>query len=211
MRALGLGLLLSFAVVFSAGCGAPADGGSCDAASKGFVDCEIGGFKCQPGQYCGRNDVGAPLCTNGCLSDANCGCGQTCTTPAGQSVGVCSLPMKAPAGPSCGDGVCNGSETTKTCPADCVAPPPPPTNHCGDGVCSGSESEINCPADCPDVARCGRNCQSYDFFGCFAAGALQSCYDRCALATAAQELQFSNCAAISTTSCNVSCLGKLPQ
>jgi len=46
----------------------------------------------------------------------------------------------------CGDGVCRASETTATCPADCVAV-------CGDAVCTGNESSATCPQDC--VEGCG--------------------------------------------------------
>jgi hypothetical protein len=48
----------------------------------------------------------------------------------------------------CGDGVCNGTETSVTCPADC------PTSVCGDGVCNGTETSVTCPADCP-TSVCG--------------------------------------------------------
>lgn len=41
---------------------------------------------------------------------------------------------------SCGDGVCNGSENSATCPSDCP--------WCGDGVCNGNESSATCPDDC---------------------------------------------------------------
>src|SRR5690242_6609246 len=40
----------------------------------------------------------------------------------------------------CGDHVCNGGETAKSCPADCAP--------CGDGVCSAGENATSCPLDC---------------------------------------------------------------
>jgi len=48
--------------------------------------------------------------------------------------------------PSCGDGVCNGSENAASCPGDC------PTK-CGDGLCTGSENASTCAGDCPQT--CG--------------------------------------------------------
>lgn len=47
--------------------------------------------------------------------------------------------------PWCGDGSCNGNETTASCPQDCGT-------LCGDGVCNGTESYATCPQDC---AVCG--------------------------------------------------------
>lgn len=49
--------------------------------------------------------------------------------------------------PACGDGVCNGTETYATCPADC---PPPPEPVCGDGRCDADETWQTCPADCDE-------------------------------------------------------------
>jgi hypothetical protein len=46
--------------------------------------------------------------------------------------------------PFCGDLICNGSETSLSCPGDCGPPPPV----CGDGTCNGSETKVSCPADC---------------------------------------------------------------
>jgi hypothetical protein len=69
---------------------------------------------------------------------------------------------------------------------------------------------LTCPKDCPNVTGCRQECESYDFFSCFGAGELQTCYDRCAIASAAQITQFDNCAGTATTSCDTSCLSKLP-
>ena len=52
--------------------------------------------------------------------------------------------------PVCGDGVCEGSETEATCPADCTG-----EWVCGDGVCEGPETETTCPADCSSGPDCG--------------------------------------------------------
>ena len=43
---------------------------------------------------------------------------------------------------TCGDGTCDGDETTASCAADC----PPPCN--GDGVCDADENFGTCPTDC---------------------------------------------------------------
>ncbi len=52
----------------------------------------------------------------------------------------------------CGDGTCDGPETSANCPADCksVAPKPssPAQGKCGDGVCDGPETSANCSVDC---------------------------------------------------------------
>jgi hypothetical protein len=46
-------------------------------------------------------------------------------------------------GVGCGNGVCEGPESSSTCPSDCGAVP-----LCGDGVCGKDENPCNCPADC---------------------------------------------------------------
>ncbi|HRR48723.1 MAG TPA: fibronectin type III domain-containing protein [Bacteroidales bacterium] len=49
--------------------------------------------------------------------------------------------------PRCGDRICNGTETCKTCPKDCgICPPPAP--YCGDGSCNGTETCKICQKDC---------------------------------------------------------------
>ena len=45
----------------------------------------------------------------------------------------------------CGDNICNGNETTLSCPVDC------PSSVCGDGICNASETSYSCPSDCPLV------------------------------------------------------------
>ena len=47
-------------------------------------------------------------------------------------------------GPVCGDGTCNGNETINTCAQDCGGT----TAQCGDGNCNGGETATSCPADC---------------------------------------------------------------
>lgn len=46
------------------------------------------------------------------------------------------------ASPTCGDGLCSGTETHENCPDDCAAP------SCGDGVCDFDEDESRCADDC---------------------------------------------------------------
>ncbi len=51
----------------------------------------------------------------------------------------------------CGDGICNGGETTAACQQDCPASPA-----CGDNACNGSETCSTCSADCGACpATCG--------------------------------------------------------
>ena len=49
---------------------------------------------------------------------------------------------------SCGDNVCDSSETKESCPDDC-----PTSTRCGDAQCSAGETRANCPSDC--IASCG--------------------------------------------------------
>ncbi len=44
---------------------------------------------------------------------------------------------------TCGDGFCNNGETCATCQLDCGV-----CDLCGDGVCTGQETCANCPGDC---------------------------------------------------------------
>lgn len=55
---------------------------------RGFTD-GCSGSTCQPGQYCNAEGAGFDECTNGCLSDTNCACNQTCQKSPGEQVGVC--------------------------------------------------------------------------------------------------------------------------
>jgi len=51
----------------------------------------------------------------------------------------------------CGDGLCDGYETTANCPADCAAGA---AAACGNGTCEVSETNTSCPADCT-ITTCG--------------------------------------------------------
>ncbi len=69
----------------------------------------------------------------------------------GSEVGGC--PSDCGAAAACGDNQCNGGETVATCPNDCQA-----SAACGDGACNGSETTANCPGDCTTgggTAQCG--------------------------------------------------------
>ncbi len=56
------------------------------------------------------------------------------------------IPQVGPAAARCGDGVCGGSESCKTCPQDCKKCPEGAV--CGDGTCSKEERCEICPEDC---------------------------------------------------------------
>ena len=119
--------LLALALAGCGGDGATTMGATCDGESKGFTRCA--GENCQPGQYCGRNEQENQHCRNGCLSDTNCACGQSCTKPPGSDVGSCSL------------GTTTGPTPT---PANCVAAPDQ-KNYPG-GVCCPSGAPSGCIA-----------------------------------------------------------------
>ena len=91
----------------------------------------------------------------------------------------------------CGDALCNGAETTATCPLDCGT-------RCGDGACNGGETTVTCGADCgvrcgDGFAGVGETCDGADVRGAscpalgFTAGTLG-----CA----------SNCGALDTSHCS---------
>ncbi|MBN2723344.1 MAG: hypothetical protein JXR95_04665 [Deltaproteobacteria bacterium] len=88
----------------------------------------------------GLTDCNDPVCTLNplCMSSTFCGDG-SCNG----SENSTSCPDDC--GTNCGDGVCNGSENTTNCIDDCGT-------NCGDGVCNGSENTTNCIDDC------GTNC-----------------------------------------------------
>jgi hypothetical protein len=69
--------------------------------------------------------------------------------------GVCTpgclpLPMSTTcaASPACGDGTCTGTETCRSCPADCAVGTTECPILCGDYLCDSSESVTSCPGDC---------------------------------------------------------------
>lgn len=215
--------------------GGGSDDGSCDSTKKGFVNCgptpDIFTI-CQPGTFC--QEPNTQSCSAGCASDVNCGCGESCVSGSCIKSSVCgdgscngnetasSCPADCKASP-CSNGVCDAGETLQTCPLDCQG------NPCGNGICDPGEMPQTCPMDCTPMpcgdsfcdgnetfqtcaTDCGQQkmqcdglCESYDFFGCFAPGDLQICYDACAAATGPMLTQFNNCASTATAECDLSC------
>jgi hypothetical protein len=55
------------------------------------------------------------------------------------NVGYCLCAREMPA--SCGNGICDASETALNCSSDC-------SSRCGDGVCQPPETNASCPQDC---------------------------------------------------------------
>jgi len=74
-----------------------------------------------------------------------------------------------PAGPECGDGVCDAGEDATGCPQDCTGTP---QSVCGDGVCDADENANTCAQDCQAPAECGDGI-------CEGAENLVSCPDDC--------------------------------
>lgn len=83
----------------------------------------------------------------------------------------------------CGDGSCNGNETSQSCPGDCPAP------FCGDGSCNNGETQTSCPADCgvagpvcgnqvcesgENSSNCAADCGQPPVGGCSAANTLSA-------------------------------------
>ncbi|RME20293.1 MAG: hypothetical protein D6806_16665, partial [Deltaproteobacteria bacterium] len=66
-----------------------------------------------------------------------CACGDgTCDAAAGEDTVTCP----ADCGTTCGDGVCNGTESPLDCPQDCGT--------CGNGSCDAGEDQASCCTDC---------------------------------------------------------------
>jgi hypothetical protein len=202
-------------IPFAGGCSGGDDEGkgggqSCDSSQQGYVTC--GYVTCQPGTYC-FSPAGA-TCSDGCKSNANCGCGEVCTggSCVANSVcgdGKCNGSESAASCPAdcgkCGDGACGAGETSQSCPGDC------PPSVCGNGVCEPGETNQTCASDCQNAQKlkCHDNCDSYNFFMCFKPGDLQICYNACDAATDAQLKQFNSCAGAASVSCDLSCFDYL--
>lgn len=125
---------------------------TCDKATENCGSCAADCGPCPPlPPECTPKDT--PKCP-GCACEACvCAMDSFCCKNAWDSTCVdeCSTQCKGPACPEpvtwCGDGDCNGSETGKTCPADCGISSP-----CGDGWCYKSETCTSCPLDCGSCA-----------------------------------------------------------
>ena len=187
MRTAFVSALLSICVSFLAGC--PASGGedSCDQGKQGFVACgPSDSFKCQPGQYC--SDSVLLECSNGCLSNVNCGCDQRCIIAPGAAAGTCELDLDPP-DPGTPDAA-------------------PPAGECGDDLCTAGETAENCSADCGNLQDCENMCDSYAFFGCLAPGELEACKASCAAANESQRQQFLFCTANNSPALEEECVSR---
>ena len=132
------------ALVSSCSGGQSCSGGACTSSCSNL--CPSAGSKQCSGngvQTCGDSNG------DGCLEWSvvqACGSGSACQAGACVSSAVC------------GDGKCEGAESSLTCPADCGPPP----NACGNGKCEASETCASCAADCacPAGLKCaGTVCQ----------------------------------------------------
>ena len=82
-----------------------------------------------------------------------CSANEKTTSDKGDAV---ALDATTAANPFCGDGACNGDESTANCGQDCGT-------QCGDGTCNGDEKSPNCPADCgSSCSGCCRYFNSFD-------------------------------------------------
>ncbi len=62
----------------------------------------------------------------------------------------------------CGDGLCQSTESSASCPYDCLGV----AAKCGDGICTGEETPASCPKDCATAATCGNStCEPGEDFG----------------------------------------------
>lgn len=108
----------------------------------------------------------ADKCCNGALKDFNadinnCGsCNNVCTSDRTCAAGACSV-ISAGSSPSCGNGICDASETCGSCNADCKCGVSGRCEQgmcvtfCGNGVCETSENYKTCSSDCKRESTCG--------------------------------------------------------
>lgn len=102
-------------------------------------DCKpIGGYigdgVISGGEECDSSDFGGKTCVNFGFDGGSL----SCTAVGTINTSGCAYFV-------CGDGSCNGTDSTVYCPQDCGS-------SCGDGACNGSETTSNCTFDC---AVCG--------------------------------------------------------
>ena len=140
----------------------------CDAGESCAFDCSPTAQKLAPcaSGKCGTSLTAcqaSPACVAaigvvvGCLDACKPGdlvCQGLCqgkigTNPQAIEFGSCILAqgcLGSGGGGYCGDGQCNGIETSVSCPGDCKPAPTGP--YCGDNTCAGNESGKSCPIDC---------------------------------------------------------------
>lgn len=104
----------------------------------------------------GKKTPGCPGCAcEQCVCAKDKFCCETAWDP--QCIGECSKDCGGKTCPQilCGDGICSGNESCKSCGVDCG----PCVVKCGDGTCSApNETATSCPADCGTgscVGKCG--------------------------------------------------------
>ncbi len=142
--------------------GCPKDCGTCPACGDKNCDATTENCGSCPAD-CGACATVAPECIPKSEGDPNptgcggCGCEKCvcdmdsycCDTAWDNTcVGECTDSCKGPTCDAvvtwCGDGACNGKESTATCPQDCAAT----SSSCGDGECGKFEKCSSCPGDC---------------------------------------------------------------
>ena len=170
----------------------PQDCGACPCA---HATCSIGealDATCDPcvAQICAVD----PFCCDGfwdglCMAEVGSICGTPCAASCGD--GLCdasescsSCSQDCGACPICGDGWCDWTESCGTCAADCGACPV-----CGDGSCDWTESCDICASDCGACAVCGNGqCElGEDCNGCSSDCGACVCHDACVVGPALDE------------------------
>ncbi|MFH2006136.1 MAG: DUF4215 domain-containing protein [bacterium] len=102
---------------------------SCSFDLSGCYMYVCGNSTVEPGEECDGSNLNGASCLSLGFTGGALACTGNCTYNTGGCTSI-----------SCGDSVCNGSETSCSCPGDCG-------DTCGDGCCTGSEAST-CPLDC---------------------------------------------------------------
>jgi hypothetical protein len=115
---------------------------ACGCSAAGCLPCQA---ECPSGNglYCGDESLGQDRNTLFLCVDGEYRISQSCT-PGGECKRNPPNVDDECITTSCGDGLCNNTETTATCAQDCSATPV-----CGDGTCNGTETTATCAQDCP--------------------------------------------------------------
>jgi hypothetical protein len=115
----------------------------------------------QPPEACDGANLGTETCVTRACSGGTLACTSSCQLDVAGCTGCTA---------TCGDGACNGAETSCDCPADCgpsanndlcdcgetCGPTTPDCSPCcGDGTCDAMETAANCTADCGATPVCG--------------------------------------------------------